>query len=752
VVTVLPDDRPTVAFLAPAAGAHVVAGATAEMAATATDDVHVDSVELFVDGASQGIFGAPPYRTTFIVPTGVTETTLTAVATDSGGQTATATQVIAVDPDQPPTVAVLAPTAGAQIVEGSRVIVTVGAADDVGISQVHLDADGQPAGDSFAAPYVFSVPVPAGATELRLTATAYDTAGQQATAEIVVSVIPDPLTTVTGRVVDGNGQGIANAAVSCSGLTGSTDAVGAFSIPGVPTVAGRIGCGAQAVVGGELLAGTSASAPAVLGGITAVGDITVATHIAYLGSGSGPDPNDRGRLLVLDAGGAGRLVDWSQPVRPAGLSGLAFDLDGTLWATTQPFSGFTDIAARGAGHGKSSRFSAPPDGTSRLLRLDADTGEVLAAIGPFTLGAGGPRIGLQDLTFEPVTGRLFALTAGFVARALVSLDTTSLVATVVSGNLPSDATGLAAGPDGRLALFVQGFSSSELWSLDPLTGAVVSTAAVTGTVGASAQGAEIGGMALKPGTRTFVLTSPADGTDLYELDLATLAVTEVASPAGDLAGAALRALAFRPLASAPVVTSLRGLVADPDGQPVVGADVVTLGAATSTGADGRFEIPGLRVQTGLVRVAVRFSGGGPLDGSEVLTPGVPPVPGGVTDLGTITLGAPACVTGFFLANRCAIGAVSGLFDLYVDDGTGQLALVDHVQTDPSGRFCANLRRGFSYVARREDVACTCGRISPCQTSLALTDPDAAGSCGAPGAACQDVGNVFLSCNFFCGGS
>jgi hypothetical protein len=54
------------------------------------------------------------------------------------------------------------------------------------------------------------------------------------------------------------------------------------------------------------------------------------------------------------------------------------------------------------------------------------------------------------------------------------------------------------------------------------------------------------------------------------------------------------------------------------------------------------------------------------------------------------------------------------------------------------------------VARREDVACSCGTVSPCQTFLTLTDPEATGSCGDPNAVCQDLGNISLDCDFFCG--
>lgn len=34
----------------------------------------------------------------------------------------------------------------------------------------------------------------------------------------------------------------------------------------------------------------------------------------------------------------------------------------------------------------------------------------------------------------------------------------------------------------------------------------------------------------------------------------------------------------------------------------------------------------------------------------------------------------------------------------------------------------------------------------------LTHPGAAGTCGDPNALCQDLGEVQMSCDFFCGGS
>ena len=58
--------------------------------------------------------------------------------------------------------------------------------------------------------------------------------------DVVVNVIPDPLTTVVGRVVDGNDVGAEGIDVEVFGLTAVTGADGAFSIPNVPTIRGDI--------------------------------------------------------------------------------------------------------------------------------------------------------------------------------------------------------------------------------------------------------------------------------------------------------------------------------------------------------------------------------------------------------------------------------------------------------------------------------------------------------------------------------
>src|SRR5204863_5405046 len=115
-------------------------------------------------------------------------------------------------------------------------------------------------------------------------------------------------------------------------------------------------------------------------------------HLLYLGSGGGLDFDHPGRLLVLDESGAGRLVDWSRPFRPQGLSGLAFDGDGTLWATTLPERGGEQLLAKTTAVTtaikRSRALATVPRGTSALLRLDPDTGAIQATLGPFTDASG----------------------------------------------------------------------------------------------------------------------------------------------------------------------------------------------------------------------------------------------------------------------------------------------------------------------------------------------------------------------------
>jgi hypothetical protein len=763
-VTVVPDDKPQVSLLAPAAGSRFNEGSLVDLAATASDDVQVAQVEIFADATSLGVFTAPPYRVSYRIPLGTTQFTIQAVATDNIGQTATATLVVGVDAVAPPVVAIVAPASGATVVEGSHQQVVVGATDVLGIASVQLTVEGQALPPLTAPPYVFPVDVPLGATQLNLSAVATNTSGKTATASLVVTVTADPLTTAAGRVVDPQGAAVSSARVQCQDQTALTLADGTFSIPGLRTARGPFLCNASAVDGsGAALVGDSLPVPPSPGGITLIGDITVAGQLLYLGSGNGSMAVP-GRLMVLDDARSA-LVSWSGPLPANGLSGLAFDAAGNLWGTTVPGGGSGPVVApsprplaarraQPAGSAAGGLLARPNLGTmpgaSQLLRLDPDTGAVLSSSGPFQVaGVSGGGLDLQDLAFRPGDGKLYALGHGGNAGNLYRLDLASQSAGVVASGLPNAASGLAAGLDGRLDVLVPlAGGGANLLVIEPSDGQVVSTLAITGTIGVNAGPPVVGGFVLRPGTGTFVLTSVADGAELYVLDPAALTLQELVGPTGQLDGNVL-GLAFRPLLrGAAVTTTIQGTVVDATGAPAAGAQVTALGAAGATDATGAFSLPAVLVRTGSVRVAVAYQG------DQVVTQPVAPVAGGVTDLGTITVGSLGCVTGTAVASQCFSQPVTLPLDLLIQDGSGNQIPVGPVTPDASGRFCATVRRGQVYVLRRQSYVCSaCGGkdLGTCtSSSLQLRDPTASGTCSDPSPTCQELGTVTLGCDLFCG--
>lgn len=275
-LAVIPDQDPTVEILSPVAGNRFTEGVTIPIAADATDDVAVTSVELSVDGASLATLNQPPYRFDYTIPLGVSEITVRAVARDDVGQSASAEVVVGIDDDLAPTVAILEPVAGAEAVAGGNLRIVVGADDDVAVDRVRLFLDGSLLGTDATAPYEFEITVPATASELTLTADATDDLGQVgASPETVVTVVPDPLTTVFGRVLDPEGAPVGGADLTVGALTAVSEVDGTFLIPGVPTVDGDVQVAASVVLGGERFSGRSQPTSPIPDGITDVGDLVL---------------------------------------------------------------------------------------------------------------------------------------------------------------------------------------------------------------------------------------------------------------------------------------------------------------------------------------------------------------------------------------------------------------------------------------------------------------------------------------------
>jgi hypothetical protein len=177
----------------------------------------------------------------------------------------------------PPTVNIVSPAAGATFIEGQTIAITVNASDDFGVAGVNFTVDGAVVFIDTTAPYQFSLKAPTGVTALTFGAMATDLGGNAKSATgISINVIPDPLTTVVGRVVDKAQQPVAGARVSILGHISVTSDDGTFSIAGISTIQSALVVQVALNRNGTTLTGASAPAPPVRGGTTDVGDIVTA--------------------------------------------------------------------------------------------------------------------------------------------------------------------------------------------------------------------------------------------------------------------------------------------------------------------------------------------------------------------------------------------------------------------------------------------------------------------------------------------
>jgi hypothetical protein len=192
-----------------------------------------------------------------------------------------------------PQVAIMAPAAGETLVEGTTVPVTATAASEIGITRVAFTVNGEPVGQYNIPPYTFNLPVPEGVTSLTIGAAAQDTEGNVAVAEVTVNVVPDNRTTVTGRVVDANGNGVVGASVTTvRDIAATSGEDGVFSIPQVPTIYGNISVMARATIAGKPYQGSSATFAPVPGGTTEVGEIEINLVKVWDGGGNGTSWQD----------------------------------------------------------------------------------------------------------------------------------------------------------------------------------------------------------------------------------------------------------------------------------------------------------------------------------------------------------------------------------------------------------------------------------------------------------------------------
>jgi len=346
-LTVLEDTAPTVQLTAPLPGSRVTEGGLLTLAATASDDSAVSSIDLLVDGTVVAHGSGASIRFDYSVPQGATDLQVSAVATDDSGKSAAAGPVsVAVDPNQPPTVQMVEPLDGAEVVEGAIVRLVAGATDDVGVASVRFFADGAQVAQDVTPPFEVDFPVPVGVTQVVVSAEAEDGLGQTgASPDVTLAVIPDPGTTVEGTIVLEDGTPAAGATVTARDLSTTSLGDGSFRLEGVPTANGSFNVNAILETPDDSLRGTSPLVDPVPGGVVDVGAIVLS---GVQGIGMVIDDNnhtaivfdgDTGSVLGEVLVGAGGVVgDCS--ITPDGTKGFVTDFASRLWvidlSTTPP--------------------------------------------------------------------------------------------------------------------------------------------------------------------------------------------------------------------------------------------------------------------------------------------------------------------------------------------------------------------------------------------------------------------------------
>ncbi|HZM91330.1 MAG TPA: Ig-like domain-containing protein [Blastocatellia bacterium] len=283
----------------------------------------------------------------------------------------------------PPTVSITSPSAGSTVIEGTTLHLSAVATDDVQVVSVDFLVNGSVVFTDSVAPYQFDVTVPVGAPILTVGARATDLGGNLGVAQNVqVNVIPDPKTTVIGRVLDPNSNPVQGAnVVTNGGLTATTGVDGFFSIPGTPTILGNIFATATANVGGVQLSGSSASFAPVAGGQTNVGDVIIRPGRLFGVTFNGPSgPSTLHSIDHLT--GVATLIG---PIGFNAVSAMDFDSAGVLYA----------IGRR------------PSDSVSVLLTINTATGAG-TAIGPTGVENLGFGDSVSDLSFRNSDGVLYA--------------------------------------------------------------------------------------------------------------------------------------------------------------------------------------------------------------------------------------------------------------------------------------------------------------------------------------------------------
>ncbi len=382
---------PQVAIDAPATAATVFEHQLLPIRVRATDDVGVKAVTFLVDGVAIGQVTALPYEYAYEVPAGAGTHTVSAIAIDFGGNSATSAPVaITVVADTTaPSVTITAPSDGDALPSGG-VRVTADASDDFAVTRVDFIVNGTFGGSCTTRPFSFDLgPLPSDQTTT-VVARAFDAAGNAADS------IPVHLTTINPTFLGS----VALGSVALSGHTRSvatnggyayvlTDQYGVFIVditdPLNPQVVGNIllpNLGNELRISGNLLVIAE-------NGPFEIYDISAPVAPVRLGSGSNGNYVAMSGTNVYTSGGiAVNRTDVSNPASPVL---TAQEITGNSLYGPVNIDGdtvVTSFSAFGTSNLVSYLFRGTPRNTSAGLEVSSGLGAIRAADGIVAAGTG----------------------------------------------------------------------------------------------------------------------------------------------------------------------------------------------------------------------------------------------------------------------------------------------------------------------------------------------------------------------------
>ncbi|MFN8491312.1 MAG: carboxypeptidase regulatory-like domain-containing protein [Caldilineaceae bacterium] len=675
--------NPLVRASLPAGVTNIAPGQSIQVSVVATDEIGLSNIGLRTTGAvttTQSRLVNPVKLTTtalFTVTAPLTVSaqsvfTFTGTATDTSGNVGVATPItLPVAVDQLPVVSISSPISGSLVSTGGQVTVTVRASDDGGISQIELATSGgvtvtqritvTPAAASYTAPFTLNIPANTPLGNLVLRASAVDNRQQRSASAPVVLTIVDATLPTAQITSPANNTGIKPGAVITVSVTAADNGgVAALDLQ-------TSGAFAQQVH--QVISPTRTSVAAKLlitvpPTVTANALVTVTVR-ASDGAGNLSQP---AAILM-------KVLDVVKPVvtltLPNGISQVRQGKAITVTVAATDKVGVTNLGFRTAGAfvqtGTKAINPAQPSATNSFgvqVPLTATVGSSFTVVGTaqdaalnsdvstsIALTVAAPLANVTGLVTnasgQPVTNAtVTVLAANGTFNTSTDADGRYQVANIAEGavtvravapvtNLRGSGVGVVQANDQQVTINVR-ISDAPLVAITaPLTGTTVfERATVPVTVTATSDVGIRNVQFLVNGSVVFT-----DTTAPYRFDLvAPVGVTSqtLGARAVDTEGNS-RAAANVVIHVAPdTQTIVVGRVVDSNGNGMAGVTVTTVNNLTSsTGPTGTFSIANVPTTQGNIQVLARATvNGQPWQGKSATAT---PVPGGVTNVGTILI-------------------------------------------------------------------------------------------------------------------